>query len=551
MISPSDWAPVDGIVLEPNAMKAVKLSHSNVGVLAGPGAGKTEMLAQKADFLFNTGICPYPQRILAISFKVDAASNLRERVRRRCGNRITARFDSQTFHAFANRIIRRFGSVLTGPDQISRHYTVGSNRTSASNISYDDLVPTALKVVKASSAARHAVRQTYSHVFLDEFQDCTKQQYALVQELFATSGAHITAVGDSKQMIMLWAGAQVGNFALLRRDFATVPLSLYQNFRSKPRLRRMQNAMVSIMDPSAALPMSKIPGDEGLVKVLGFGDDSEEAHHVARLIQDLIDSGTEASEIAVLVPQVPHQFAGPLMNELTSGNIAYRNEQQVQDLGAEPVAGIIFDFLRVAGGVQEAQAYERLMQISKWRMAGEGDELARRRVIERQVKATRPRLLGSAPISDHELRGIIAGFIDSLDRESIAEMSHEHLGMQGLDDLIDKVIVELNDQRSSGKDLQAALRSLASPDAVRILTTHKSKGLEFDAVIMLGVEQESYFSRSVEQDRNAFFVGISRARTSLVLTTASRRPLTQSKMSWWKERRHPHQEFLSYSSNSV
>ena len=69
------------------------------------------MLAQRADFLLRTGTCRYPKRILAISFKVDASKNLKERVQRRCGSDLASRFDSYTFHAFAKRIIDRFRHI--------------------------------------------------------------------------------------------------------------------------------------------------------------------------------------------------------------------------------------------------------------------------------------------------------------------------------------------------------------------------------------------------------------------------------------------------------
>src|ERR1700674_3767605 len=111
-----EWQPADGLVLEPNALKAVKEQKKSVAVTAGPGAGKTEMLAQRADFLLRTGGCRYPQRILAISFKVDASRNLKDRVRRRCGPELASRLDSHTFHAFAKRLIDRFRPVLTGQD---------------------------------------------------------------------------------------------------------------------------------------------------------------------------------------------------------------------------------------------------------------------------------------------------------------------------------------------------------------------------------------------------------------------------------------------------
>ncbi|WVV49583.1 UvrD-helicase domain-containing protein [Pseudomonas sp. NA13] len=73
----------------------------NRSVIAGPGAGKTELLAQRAAFLLQTDAAPSPRRILAISFKRDAASNLAARVRQRCHHTHASRFDSMTFDAFA------------------------------------------------------------------------------------------------------------------------------------------------------------------------------------------------------------------------------------------------------------------------------------------------------------------------------------------------------------------------------------------------------------------------------------------------------------------
>ena len=70
MIAVDAWLPSDGLTLEPNALRAAKEQARCLALTAGPGAGKTEMLAQRADFLLRTGTCRYPKRILAISFKV-------------------------------------------------------------------------------------------------------------------------------------------------------------------------------------------------------------------------------------------------------------------------------------------------------------------------------------------------------------------------------------------------------------------------------------------------------------------------------------------------
>ena len=107
-VTPDKWIPCDGIVLEENAETAVKETDNNILVIAGPGAGKTELLAQKASYLFQTNICSDPQKILAISFKNDAADNLKKRVIKRCGSDVESRFVSLTYDAFAKGIVDHF-----------------------------------------------------------------------------------------------------------------------------------------------------------------------------------------------------------------------------------------------------------------------------------------------------------------------------------------------------------------------------------------------------------------------------------------------------------
>ena len=116
IVHPDKWLPCDGISLEEAADTAVRCSDRHVLVVAGPGAGKTELLAQKAAFLFQTNQCREPQKILAISFKTDAAQNLKERVEKRCGTDIKGRFVSMTYDAFAKNILDHFLYAL--PDEL-------------------------------------------------------------------------------------------------------------------------------------------------------------------------------------------------------------------------------------------------------------------------------------------------------------------------------------------------------------------------------------------------------------------------------------------------
>lgn len=240
MIDPKEWEPSLGVTLEPNADTAAREARRCVALTAGPGAGKTELLAQRADFLLRTGTCRYPKRILAIAFKVDASNNLRDRVRRRCSASQASRFDSFTFHGFAKRIIERFRVVLQGSDALSAGFTVVSKgKAHPVQTEFSYLIPLAIKILDAYPIAVNAIRQTYSDVFLDEFQDCTEEQYQLISRLFLGTSCRVIAVGDVKQKIMGWAGALDGVFGRFETDFAATHLNIYRNFRSQPRLLRL------------------------------------------------------------------------------------------------------------------------------------------------------------------------------------------------------------------------------------------------------------------------------------------------------------------------
>ena len=124
LLRPNDWRPVGVKDLELGAWDVAR-SAVNYLVIAGPGAGKTELLAQRACYLLQTGQSPVPRRILAISYKRDAASNLRERVRERCGSELAVPFDSFTFDSFAKGLLDRFRQSLPTRWMPTGDYTIG------------------------------------------------------------------------------------------------------------------------------------------------------------------------------------------------------------------------------------------------------------------------------------------------------------------------------------------------------------------------------------------------------------------------------------------
>lgn len=547
MIRPEDWQPVSGLELEPNALRAVTMDEGNVIVTAGPGAGKTELLAQRADFLLRTGASWYPRRILAISFKVDAARNLRDRVRARSGGQYAARLDSFTFHAFAKRLIDNYRVLLSGKDALDPDYTLDRrNRIPRKQIIFDDLVPLARNILAGSRYPRGALRQTYSHVFLDEFQDATKGQYELVKAAFQDTDAILTAVGDVKQCIMAWAGALDGIMKTFAEDFDAVPLPLYQNFRSAPRIRRMQNRMIKDMDPSAASPDEDLIGAGGSIRVLRFDNQVQEAEAVADLVEGWIAAEVPPSEIALLVRQQPKQVTERLGEELHNRGIAYRNEQDSQDLAAEPVAALIFNFVWVVACDRRPHAYAELMRVASRTSATEEAALQFDSQLKRLLRNSRA-TVRAASFAEGDLgdwRPVISDFLDLVSRPVLSALSPAYQQGSRLDDVIEDTLEALGTELAVDGDPIQALKRLSELDAVRILTIHKCKGLEFQKVVVLGVEQELFWSDSATSE---FFVAISRAKDDLVLTHVDFRARPSSHVKSWQQNRTAHDQFLHYA----
>lgn len=542
------WRPADGLILEPNALRAAKEIKHSLALTAGPGAGKTEMLAQRADFLLRTNSCPYPRRILAISFKVDASANLKQRVRRRCGTDLSSRFDSYTFHAFAKRIIDRFRPVLTGRDALDVDYQIGDRLVPRRQIEFGDLVRLATQILQTSNIARNAVRCTYSDVFLDEFQDCTDQQYALLKVAFQGTDTRLTAVGDTKQKIMGWAGALDGIFLTFANDFSAKPLNMYRNFRSRPRLLRMQNDIIRVMDPTSVMPKRQLIGQQGIIDIQRFNNDIAESEFLADAIEGWIEGeSVPSADIAVLVSKQAELYAERLMEKLALRGIPYRNEQQIQDISTEPAARLIVDYLLCLYGKREPQAWTRLANLLN-PYADDEDQASARQNLQRLIAEQRGRV-GEDENANQSVPAwwqFVRAFLRAIGINALVALSHDYESRARLNEVIRDTKARIEELLKLETDLPKALKRFSGDQAVRILTIHKSKGLEFDSVVVLGVERQAFWG-NVDAERCAYFVGISRAKRRLLLTVCDWRETPRAATRRWDNRRTEHEEFIGYA----
>lgn len=345
---------------------------------------------------------------------------------------------------------------------------------------------------------------------------------------------------------MGWAGALEGIFKTYADDFGARPLRLFLNFRSQPALLRMQNDVIREIEADAVMPEDLAKGDGGEILAGRFPNAAEEAQAVANLIQRWISQeGIPPSQIAVLMPRQIEEYGEFLMFRLTELGIAHRNDHNLQDLLKEPAVSLVVDYLTCLYGQEQAEAWSRLMDHFT-PFEDDDSRSSAQRIFEetyrehlKKVKQERKTANPYASWWD-----MANEFLKKLGFSSVSALSADYRSKARLLEIVREVRERIRGLLATEPDLLRALARLSDDSAVRFLTMHKSKGLEFHSVVVLGVEQQTFWGQ-LDQERCVFFVGISRAKNRLVLTTADYRPWPKNARRW-DEHRAPHAEFVSH-----
>lgn len=424
-VRPENWRPRGIADLEDNAWIALRETARSTCITAGAGAGKTEFLAQKAAYLLQTGNCAAPKRILAISFKRDAARNLAERVQERCEPEHSRRLDSVTFDGFTKHLLDRFGAAIPAPyvpptnyqivmpgrrdynlflegrlagldaQQLERLVTRTPLPIAEADIperrreliaaywrhQYQNFDTALLSfaminrlidyMIRSNPEVRRALHATYPHVFLDEFQDTTVAQYGLLRTAFAGSDAIFTSVGDDKQSIMGWADAMPDPFQTFIQDFNARPISLILNWRSHEDLVAIQRVIAARIDPNVVPVQARgarnVDGD--VAAIWQFQNQQDECSTIARWLRSQVNDQIVAPhQVAILVRMHADQVEEELGPALEAEGLALRNLARnvggiaIQDLLCEALTEIVLPLLRLGAAAKDADAWSEALQ---------------------------------------------------------------------------------------------------------------------------------------------------------------------------------------------
>ena len=427
-------------------------------------------------------------------------------------------------------------------------------------VDFDDLIRLPLALLETDAEVRSAWQERLRYLLVDECQDTNLAQYRLLKALAGGRGA-FTCVGDDDQSIYAWRGANPGNLDELARDYpALTVIKLEQNYRCSGRILRAANALIA-HNPHVHEKRLWSEHDEGAaIRVLACRDDEHEAERIAADIahqQQLTKAPW--SEFAVLY-RGNHQ-SRPLEKALRAlrvpyqltGGTAFFERAEVKDVLA---------YLRLLVNPDDDAAFLRVANVPRREIGTTTleklGELAQSRHVsmlqaahsDAALKLLAPRpaaaLAGFAnmvgELTSAMRKQPAAELVDEIVRRSgyeahiRAETSDESLRARRLEN-----IAELGQWframgRNGGRagDLAAQLALLTNADrdesgnAVRLMTLHSAKGLEFRFVYLIGVEQgtlphqASIAEGRLDEERRLFYVGITRARERLCLAYAQR-----------------------------
>lgn len=561
---------------------AIVKSTQSVSVLAGPGAGKTELLAQRAAFLLMTGESPPPRRILAITFKVDAARNLKFRVADRCDRQQVQRFESLTLDGFAKRIIDQFLESLPDNLRPSTDYSIllqnrdtweefglrnagqcpairAKNNAQLNKIVHDTIpefdiegattdeqkiralwwkdqinaVPScltydmikllAIHILKNQPGILNAVRQTYSHVFLDEFQDVTGLQYELIKTAFRGSDSILTAVGDSNQAIMGWAGALPDIFERFQVDFVATDNRLLYNFRSNARVVELINDLASTFDDNfipteCARAGQVVP--ENSVEGWVFETREIEGQFLAQFISNELQNNKELtpSDFVILARMRINDVEDRISDAFLASGLSLRNEAKtvggiaIQDLVKERSYLFFLSALKLAINAREGQPFRGCRDtFADIKGADLESDKGHSQILHeiRNLDDALKKAISGRPPANVSGKEIIDVILFHIERHEFQRTYKEYSIGNLLESTIEGFMAFFDECRLNALNWVDCVANMEGANSVRLMTIHKCKGLEYNTVLFIEFNDDAFWGNN--DDINVFFVALSRA----------------------------------------
>lgn len=394
--------------------------------------------------------------------------------------------------------------------------------TKRSALAFPMLTRLAQLILNSNATLLAALRGTYAFVFLDEFQDTTKTQYALTRTAFAGSSTILTAVGDPKQCVMRWAGAMPAVLGAFKKDFVAAETCLKQNHRSASALVAVQAAVARRIDANsvAAQPVGEYANAKAECLLLEYDNHEAESVDLAARIDGWIrEENLDPRDICVLTRKQPDIYAAKLVTALAKVGRRARVEQELQDILSEPLTNACLDLLRLAVLPRAPASWVRATELIERLDSSLNGATRASELLSNHVDELRDALACDIPVAE-----IVQRMIGFLGEARFRAVEPTYRDGQLFSDTRNRFEAALKAAKRD-QTWRDALDEVEGVGAIPILTAHKSKGLEYHTMVFIGLEDSAHFgfADSPEEETSVFFVALSRAKRRVVATFAERR----------------------------
>ena len=420
-------------------------------------------------------------------------------------------------------------------------------------LDFDDLLLKAALLLRDHKEVLEHYQSVWKYIHIDEYQDTNKVQY-MIAKLLANKHRNLCVVGDIDQNIYSWRGADIKNIMDFEKDYPEAKvITLEENYRSTKTILDTANAVIKKNKKRREKNLFTKQGQGEKILMFEGYDETEEAHFIASKAGELVRAGTDPNEIAVLfranfqsrileeaflAHSVPYQLLGTrfferkeIKNALSYLRAAM-NPDGLADLKRiinEPPRGIgKVTLLKIFSGQEESLSGAVRDKIQSFRnVLAQIRDLAGKEKVSVVMKFV---IEASGMVAEYK-----KGTEEDLERlENLQELvtlctKYDYLTPT---EAVEKLLEEAALQSDQDEMKEAA-------NAVKLMTIHASKGLEFEHVFITGLEQdlfphmrlnqEAISESEAEEERRLFYVALTRAKKRLYLTYAGVRSIFGSK----------------------
>ena len=434
------------------------------------------------------------------------------------------------------------------------------------SVDFDDLLLLPIKLFKQFPDVLERYQDLYQYILIDEYQDTNEAQYILTK-LLSEKNRNITCVGDDSQSIYSFRGANYKNILNFEKDYKDAKVILLeQNYRSTSTILDAANGVIKNNKQRKDKNLWTARGVGEKIKYYRAYNEKDEAQYVIRKIKELVNKDVEYKDIAVLYRT--NAQSRVMGEEMLKENMPYRvigsfyfySRKEIKDLIAylrlihnskdnvsllrvinTPKRGIGLKTIENLTAISDEQG------ISIYEAITSGKELEFKNLIERLKEVSENLTL--TELIDKVLDA--SGMKKELESEGSLE---SEIRLENLEEF--KSITKSFEEREGLVSLEEFLLEISlisdveeykdDPNRVSLMTVHSVKGLEFNHVFVIGMEEGIFphmnslmESSDVEEERRLMYVAITRAKDDLHLINARRRTL------FGKEQINPVSRFLT------